>query len=160
MLNDKSIYAYILSLVPNVSDADDVMQETSAVLWRKFSEFKPEMDFVPWALTFARYQVLSHFKKGKRSKISFNDDLMNYIKDGIEKKSSKMNDRLDALKDCIKKLSHSDQTLVRLRYDKGYTLENIGAHVSKSTRATFYSLSRIHQLLVRCVKRTLNEGAL
>lgn len=32
MLNDKRIYAYILSFVPNVTDADDIMQESSAVM--------------------------------------------------------------------------------------------------------------------------------
>jgi DNA-directed RNA polymerase specialized sigma24 family protein len=47
MLNDKSIYVYILSLVSNTNDADDIMQETAAVLWRKFSEFNPDMAFVP-----------------------------------------------------------------------------------------------------------------
>jgi len=31
MMNDKRIYAYILSFVPNAADADDIMQEASAV---------------------------------------------------------------------------------------------------------------------------------
>lgn len=162
MLNDKSIYAYILSLVSNSSDADDIMQETSAVMWRKFSEFRHDMDFVSWALTIARYQVLYYFKNRKRSKIIFSNDLMNSIGEEVERTIPEINDRLKALKECIKKLNHEDQALLKLRYDKGYTFENIGAHISKSTRATFYCLSRVHEFLLRCVKRTLSgtEGGL
>lgn len=159
MMNDKSIYAYILSYVSNANDADDIMQETSAVLWRKFGEFKPDMAFVPWALTIARYQVLSFFKKRKRSKVVFSDELMNSIKDHLERKLPYMDAHYDALKNCIKKLNQTDQTIVKLRYEKGYTFENIGAHISKSTRAAFYSLSRIHQLLMQCIKKTLNREA-
>lgn len=157
MLNDKSIYMYILSLVSNSSDADDIMQETSAVMWRKFSGFRHDMDFVSWAFTIARYQVLCYFKKRKRSKIIFSDALMSSIEEDVERKIPEIDDRLKVLKGCIKKLSHGDQTLLKLRYDKGYTFENIGAHISKSTRATFYCLSRVHEFLLRCVKRTLNE---
>ena len=155
MQNDKSIYAYILSVVSNVSDADDIMQETSAVLWRKFSEYNPELDFVPWALTVARYQVLNFLKKRKRSKVVFSEDLMASIKDEVEKKLPEMNDRLCALKGCIKRLDGNDQAILKLRYDKGLTLENVGAKISKSTRAAFYSLSRIHKLLMVCVEKKL-----
>ncbi len=160
MLNDKSIYAYILSLVSNANDADDIMQETSAVMWRKFSEFNTNMDFVPWAITIARYQVLSFYKQKKRSKIVYSDDLMDSIKAEVEKKLPEMDDHLYALKKCIKRLNHVDQILVKLRYDKGYTLENIGAHLSKSTRATFYAMSRVHQVLTQCIKRTLGGKVL
>lgn len=155
MLNDKSIYAYILSVVSNISDADDIMQETSAVLWRKFSEFDRNLDFVPWALTVARYQVLNYFKKKKRSKVVFSDDLMISIKEEFEKKTPQINDRLYALKNCIKQLDDTDRDILKLRYDKGLTLESIGDHISKSTRAAFYSLSRIHKLLMVCVEKKL-----
>jgi len=162
MHNDKCIYAYILSLVANSNDADDIMQETSAVMWRKFSHFHHGMNFVSWALTIARYQVLSYYKKRKRSKIIFSNELMDSITVEVERKSPEIDDRLKALKKCINKLNHRDQTLLKLRYDKAYTFESIGASISKSTRATFYSLSRIHELLLRCVQRTLNgtEGGL
>ena len=33
------LHAYILTMVPNWSDAADILQETSAVLWKKFDEF-------------------------------------------------------------------------------------------------------------------------
>ncbi len=157
MLNDKRIYAYILSFVPNTADADDIMQEASAVMWRKFSSFSPSMDFVAWALTVARYQVLSHYKKKKRSKIVFSEDLAKSIEAQMQKALPEMDRRMEAMKKCVQKLMQTDKYILKLRYEKELTLENIGAHISKSTRATYYSLVRIHKLLMQCIRQTLAE---
>lgn len=160
MLNDRRIYAYILSFVPNTADADDIMQESSAVMWRKFSSFSPNMDFVAWAVTIARYQVLSYFKKKKRSRIQFSEDLMKSIQGEVEKALPQMDQRLGALKKCIDKLMKMDKYILKLRYEKEFTLENIGAHISKSTRATYYSLVRIHKLLMHCIKQAIAEESM
>lgn len=155
MLNDKRIYAYILSVVPIASDADDIMQETCSVMWQKFSNFKPDMDFVAWAITVARYQILAHLKRKKRSKVHYSDSLMDHLQDQLVQKMPEMDDRLDALKQCVGKLPEDDRRILQMRYESGYTLQNIGAYVSKSTRATYYALLRIHSLLLHCVNRSM-----
>ncbi len=38
----RRVYAYIFSLVPNATDADDLLQETSLVLLTKFDEVGPD----------------------------------------------------------------------------------------------------------------------
>lgn len=43
--NQISFYSYILSLVPRSSDADYIMQEMTAIMWQKFSEFSEGTDF-------------------------------------------------------------------------------------------------------------------
>lgn len=69
-LNDKKIYAYILSVLRNANDADDVMQETSSVMWSKFSDFSPGMHFVLWEITIARYQILAFFRDKKQGQVT------------------------------------------------------------------------------------------
>ena len=61
--NQKRIAGLIYSLVPQGADADDVMQETCAVLWRKFGEFGLGTDFGAWALRIARFQVMSYYRR-------------------------------------------------------------------------------------------------
>ena len=46
--HEPAVRAFIRRLVPSRSDADDVMQEVALVLWEKFSEFRPEADFLAW----------------------------------------------------------------------------------------------------------------
>lgn len=40
------LYRYILSAVLNHSDAEDILQNTSVVLWNKFDSFEPGSNFL------------------------------------------------------------------------------------------------------------------
>ena len=66
------LYGYIFSLVGEHHAASDILQECNLVLWRKFGEFRPESDFIPWAFAIARFQVLAHLRDRKRSDIARN----------------------------------------------------------------------------------------
>lgn len=43
--NQRKLYAFILSLLRRPADADDVLQETNMVMWRKCAEFEPGTNF-------------------------------------------------------------------------------------------------------------------
>ena len=40
------LMSFILSLRPNWADAEDLLQQTSVVLWRKFAEYRPGSSFL------------------------------------------------------------------------------------------------------------------
>src|SRR4051794_9938980 len=46
------VYAYIVTLLPNRDDTEEVFQQTSLALWKKWQEFDPTRDFVRWASSF------------------------------------------------------------------------------------------------------------
>ena len=56
--NQSRLFAYVLSLVGDRQQAQDVMQETNIVLWRKASQFKLGTNFGAWMLKVAYYQVM------------------------------------------------------------------------------------------------------
>jgi DNA-directed RNA polymerase specialized sigma24 family protein len=45
--NQQRIFGYILGLVRNTSDAQDVLQQTAVTAWQKFSVFDVSTDFLP-----------------------------------------------------------------------------------------------------------------
>ena len=53
----QDLYAYILTLVPNVADAQDIFQETAIAIWGKADEYRLDEPFMPWASRFAWFQV-------------------------------------------------------------------------------------------------------
>ena len=61
--NERRLYAYILTLVANHADAEDVLQEASLVMWDKFDEEHPPDNFVAWACRIAYFKVLDFSKK-------------------------------------------------------------------------------------------------
>ena len=51
--HEHDLFRYVLTLLPNWNDAQDVMQETAAALWQKFDQYDPGRPFLPWACQFA-----------------------------------------------------------------------------------------------------------
>ena len=45
--NQTRLYGYIHSLVRDLNDADDLFQQTTLILWRKFGEFDRRLSFSP-----------------------------------------------------------------------------------------------------------------
>jgi RNA polymerase sigma-70 factor, ECF subfamily len=42
-----------VALVPNVADAEDIVQQAAIALWEKFDAYDPAQPFTPWACRFA-----------------------------------------------------------------------------------------------------------
>ena len=55
----RRLFAFILTLVRRAGDAEDILQETNVVLWRKRETFRPGSDFYAWAFEIARWQFLA-----------------------------------------------------------------------------------------------------
>ena len=113
MVNQRRINSYILSLVPNFSDADDIMQETIAVMWRKFGDFAVGTDFVSWGLRVAYYCILDHRKKKAKDKLVFNEEIFQQISEIAKEKQGQTDDRINQLRHCIEKLNPDDQRLFK-----------------------------------------------
>src|ERR1051325_7550913 len=51
--SEREIFRYVAVLVPNVSEAEDIVQQTAIALWEKFDAYDPSQPFTPWACRFA-----------------------------------------------------------------------------------------------------------
>ena len=74
--SQRRLYAYILMLVPNSSDADDILQQTSSIMWQKFDTYDPDASFGAWAVSIAKYVIFDHYKKKRRSHVIFKDEML------------------------------------------------------------------------------------
>jgi RNA polymerase sigma-70 factor (ECF subfamily) len=155
--NHHRIYAFILTLVPNNADADDIMQETSRVLWEKFDQFIPDTDFVAWAVTVAKYQVLD-FRKRKKLTVSLSKEIIDLIADESIKVLDQSTERFATLRKCLAKLDENGLMFVKMRYKDGFSARVIAQRVGASIKTVYRNESRIIGLLHRCIRRTLSKG--
>src|SRR3954449_9023423 len=51
--SEREVFRSVAALVPNVADAEDIVQQTALVLWEKFEAYDPSLPFTPWACGFA-----------------------------------------------------------------------------------------------------------
>jgi RNA polymerase sigma-70 factor (ECF subfamily) len=61
-----NLRAFVASLIPTWDGVDEVLQESSVVLWRKFDQFDSqgeESSFLDWAFMIARYEVLKYRRR-------------------------------------------------------------------------------------------------
>jgi DNA-directed RNA polymerase specialized sigma24 family protein len=76
------IYLYVHSLAPDPTDAQEILQDTNVVLWKKRSQFDMTRDFRPWAFQIARYELLKYRSKHKHKFLCFSDAFVDEL--GIE----------------------------------------------------------------------------
>ncbi len=155
--NERRIYAYILTLLPNRTDADDVLQDASMVMWDKFDEGKPPDDFVAWGCRIAYFKVLDFYKKSQRSRVRFSQAMLERIGEtAIEQAATlQLDERRDALAGCLEKLGARDRELIACRFAEGATTESTAARVGRSADAVYKALARIRQALFDCITRAL-----
>jgi RNA polymerase sigma-70 factor (ECF subfamily) len=158
--NERRLYAYILTLLLNRADADDVLQEASLVMWDKFNDEHPPNDFAAWGCRIAYYKVLDFCKKQQRSRVFFSQTLLERLGEtALEQAASlQLDERRDALAACIEKLRPRDRDLLAQRFAEGATIQTAAAHAGRSIDAVYKALAKIRQTLFDCVTRTLATG--
>lgn len=160
MIHRKRIYSFILSLVANSSDADDIMQETAVLMWKKYQETADISSYAAWGIRIAHYKVLEFRRKHRNKKIQFNSDLFESILVGAVEVNEGLDRRHEALKKCISKLKPQQKKIIELRHQKGQTVKSIAELLHLSPHNVYKLIPRIHDMLVRCIHRTLRTEGL
>ena len=67
--HQSALRGFILSLVADCSAAEDILQETNLVAWRKAADFESGSNFRAWAFRIAHFQILSYRQKVSRDRL-------------------------------------------------------------------------------------------
>ncbi len=148
------IYAYILSLAPNFNDADDILQDTTKLMWEKFDDFVLGTDFLAWGKKIAYYQIMDYYRnKRKNDMFCYDENLIGKLDQNSKTLSDSPRDYQAYLNDCLKKLKQQDRTLLKLRYFENHKAQELASRFSCSVQYIYRNISRIHQLLLACIKK-------
>lgn len=148
--------SYVLSLVPNFSDADEVLQETKIRLWEQFDEYDDTRPFGAWAISVARYQVLTQRQQLRRGRELFSGDLIELLHRDFRINADAQSARLDALRNCVMLLGGRSRSLLSGFYGKGQQASSLAESMGMSVAAVRKSLYRIRIQLKRCIESRLN----
>lgn len=152
------LYRFIFTLVPDKVESDDILQQTSVVLWRKFADFDPQTDFVRWATRVAHFEVRDFRKRQARDRHRFfSDDLIELIAATRAEEDPSFAERRQALAQCIDRLSAQDRRILDGRYAPGSTIQGLSQQLDQPANTLYKSLNRIRRTLTTCVERTLRE---
>jgi|Laugrefabdmm15dn_1035133.scaffolds.fasta_scaffold20548_2 RNA polymerase sigma-70 factor (ECF subfamily) len=147
-----SLFHYILSLVPDPVSAQDILQETNLVLWRKAAEYDSALPFMPWACRIALYQVKAHRRDQARDLHVFDDDVLDQL--AAEPPEAHIGRPLEqGLRDCLERLPGKQRELIIARYQPGASVESLALASKLSPNALSQALFRIRSALADCLER-------
>jgi RNA polymerase sigma-70 factor, ECF subfamily len=153
--NARRIYAYIVTLLPQRVDAEEVFQEACVVLWDRFNEFQPGTSFGAWGCRIAYFKALQLKKRRNLQPVAFSDATL----EALDRDVAVMNESLEAeyraLADCVAKLSEPDREMIVVRYRKGGNPQRLAHELGRPVRSIYKSLERIRRMLFQCITRTL-----
>jgi len=153
----RTLHAFIVSMVRYAADADDVLQETNLVLWQKAAEFDPAREFLPWAMRVAQLQSMAYLKKKQPARVVFNEELLALVADEAIAEPADADARRVALAGCLQKLPEQQRALIAQRYEPGGSVNAMSGERGTTPKALSEMLRRIRHNLLLCIERTLAQ---
>jgi RNA polymerase sigma-70 factor (ECF subfamily) len=148
------LFAYLVSLLGDVHEARNVLQETNLELWRKSSDFAVGTDFAAWSRRIAHFKVLAFLRDKKRDRHLFDGVLLNQIAHRPQPAEDDETLRI-ALRRCLAALPDGLRLLIGRRYGSDLSIREIAQRVGKSEAAIKVALSRARKQLMHCIERRL-----
>ena len=146
------LFRYVAAIVPNVQDAEDVLSETTIILWREFGNFEPGTNFLAWARRIAHLRVLEYYRARSRR---LPDEVLEILSVEVERREAEANPRLSYLAECRQKLTPSDRLLLDRRYVDNLQVQELATQLKRPVNSISKSLGRIRRALLECITRKM-----
>ena len=147
---------YIFSLCQNMGDTEDILQETSLALWRKFETYNSSQPFLNWAFRFAYFEVMK-FREKQKKRYSLCETTLKILAEEHEENVEVLKAQRRILKECLAKLPQQEKELVDLRYGQQMSVTSINEIFSETGKKIYRAFERIRLKLFKCVDVTLTE---
>ena len=150
--SEREVFRYVAALVPNVADAEDIVQQTALSLWEKFDSYDPTQPFTPWACRFALNKAKQWIERRQRWQALLERGLAEELAQRREELRPELELRLKNLAGCLGKLPEEQRSLVEGYYYHREGVEKLATNSSRTVAATYKILQRVRQALQVCIE--------
>lgn len=150
--SEREVFRYVAALVPNVADAEDIVQQTALALWEKFDSYDPARPFTPWACRFALNKARQWMERRQRWQALLAGGLAEELAHRREELRPDLERRLIHLEKCLGKLPEEQRALVHGYYYRRTGIQELAGESKRTVEATYKVLQRVRQALQRCVE--------
>jgi RNA polymerase sigma-70 factor, ECF subfamily len=157
--SEREIFRYVAALVPNISDAEDIVQQTALSLWEKFDTYDPFMPFTPWACRFALNKTKQWIERHQRWRALLDGGLAEELVRRRDELRPELENRLGHLEGCVRRLPKEQRSLVEGFYYRREGIDQLAALSGRTVASAYKALQRIRQALQVCVENAVEpEG--
>ena len=157
--SEREIFRYVAALVPNVADAEDIVQQTAIALWEKFESYDPAQPFTPWACRFALNKARQWIERRQRWQALLQGGLADELAQRRDELRPELEARLAHLEGCIRKLPEEQRSIIEGYYYQRTGIEKVAESSGRTVEATYKALQRIRNALQICVEHVAKGAA-
>ena len=154
----RRLLAYLVSLLGNLQDAEDVLQRASVTMWKKFEVFESGTDFSAWASTIAFYEARNFQRLNSRSRLVFSDDLLKTLAEERLDDVEYVDSRHNALSACLQHLDEPARKLLEAAYLEEGSVVQLAERLGRAPQTLYNKLNSLRKSLFNCVEQRLGEG--
>ena len=151
--SEKEVFRYVAAFVPNITDAEDIVQQTALALWQKFDSYDPTLPFTPWACRFALNKARQWIERRQRWQVLLQGGLDGELARRREELLPELEIRFSHLEKCLCKLPEDQRSLVEGYYYHRRAIEELANDSGRTAAATYKALQRIRHSLRHCIER-------
>ena len=149
------LYAYVLSLAPDLEAAREIVQNANVEIWKNAANFTSGTNFEAWACKMAYYAVLAYRRDRGRDRLVFDDDVVESLATSAGQRSDRTTPQSTALEECLARLSPRQHELIKGRYGEGRSLTELAETLGRSAGNLATTLYRIRRALLDCIQGKL-----
>jgi RNA polymerase sigma-70 factor (ECF subfamily) len=150
--SEREIFRYVAAFVPNVADAEDIVQQTALALWEKFDAYDSSQPFTPWACRFALNKTRQWIERRQRWQALLEGGLVEELAQRRDELRPEIETRLKHLEGCLNKLRAEQRAMVDGYYYRRDGIEKLAEHSGRTVAATYKTLQRIREALQLCIE--------
>jgi RNA polymerase sigma-70 factor, ECF subfamily len=157
--NERYLCGYVYNMIPNTTDAEDVLQDIKVALWKAFDQYQEGTNFGAWSRKVAFHRVMAFRKKMaiENKRLTFSDECLDYLAEQFPSDSQQVSEQSTLLSACVAKLKGEHKELIQMRYSRQLSIEETAAQSDQTTDACYRALSRIRSQLRKCVQQSLSN---
>lgn len=156
-----ALMAFISGLVRDGAAAEDLFQEVWLRLAEAAERGTPVDDLGKWCRGVARNLILHYWRDRREGRIVTDPRVLDLAAKAFDEQEGASRfgaARRQALAECVDGLPAPSQELLRLKYERGLTVEAVAARVKRPYNGIMMGLSRIRRALADCVQKRIRPA--
>lgn len=159
-LYQQAVWGIAAALLRDRDATENLVQQVFVDAYFHLDQYAPGTDFGAWIRTVARNRLRKELRTAVREDrrlATYRERLAERLRSEAAGSRDDSDAYVAALRGCRQALPDRDALLVRLRYEKGLSFEEIAARQGQTPEAVQRMISRIRFRLRDCVQNKLSE---
>ena len=150
--HEQALRAFARVMLPTWESVDEVMQESSVVMWKKLSQLDAADNFLPWAKMIVRFEALRLRRDHARDRHVFSDGVIELLADeAAEVDEDLWEKEREALRGCLAQMAAHHRELLLAPYAGDGSVTRLAEEAGRTINSLYKLLGRLREKLAQCV---------